>query len=553
MARDLGDEGPVSSGLLPRAVLASVAAMAVGLGSALVATAAPPPPSLKVGASVVGLPNAGGVDCSSAKGRVPVLLVHGWNSDAGTWDKKLEILGSNARACLATFDYSRYHTEWVTNPHIGKALAARIAQLAKVSPNGKIIVVGHSMGGLAVRCAASPECGGDSKTASRLLDVVTMGTPNHGTWLKASGASVLSDVLLPLLTTGACAPLLSQFASVACPYLYGVVTSPAAYAFTPGSKQLTVLAPLPKSVPVYAIAGSVVAKTSYFGVQAVTLGNGGDLVVSQESAFAANRKVGTLGGTAEVDCGVLPVNNLTLIDPTVAATKTMHCWHGGEPGDDQFATLALKQINTAVKTVPATEARPDKFMNINGKWCQLGNKSDCFSIRLPVMASPGNAFYIYPDDQADGSPALLSFANIRRERGHCWVATLNSFPQAVGSDRITYCPAGVTDRGTAVSTVDRILLGQDVVPTEYVRSGAPVPGRDDVCLNPQGGMEKLGSTLSRAFAGYNHWSDAPNFEQVAKPAVEAMTARCGRSYSYDVLTRMNIVGGTWRAMTSYIK
>ena len=534
-----------------RAVLATVAAMLVVGGPVVWATATPSASSLVAGAPAVAVPEASTVRCSNAKGRVPVLLVHGWNSKAGTWDKKLDALGANARTCLATFDYSKYNTEWVTNPNIGKALAARIAQLAKVSPNGKIIVIGHSMGGLAIRCAASAACGGDDKTASRLLDAITMGTPNHGTWLKASGASVVADALLPLLTTGTCTPLLSQFAAAACPYLYSVVTSPAAYAFTPGSKQLKVLASLPKTVPVYAIAGSVVVKTSLFGVEAVTLGNGGDLVVSQESADAGSRKVRTLGGTAQVDCGILPVNNFTLIDPALPVTRTLRCWHGGEPGDDQFATLALKQINLALKTVPGASL-PDKFTNINGKWCRTTDGTDCFSIRLPVIAYPAGAFYIYPNGQVQLSPSSLTFNKMTREKGHCWVATVDSYPQAAG-DSIMYCPSGTTDRGTPRSSLDRILIGQDVVPAQYARAGSPIPGKDDRCIDPQGNAHTLGTSLKEAFAGYDHWTEAPNFERLAKPPIETLVSDCGTSFVNDVLERMNVVGPTYRALSSYVQ
>lgn len=289
------------------------------------------------------------VSCTNAPERVPVLLVHGWRSSAQAWAGNLDRLGADPRSCVETFDYGQHSMEWVTNPHIGKALALRIAELAGRSPTGKIIVVGHSMGGLAVRCAASAACGGDATTASRLLEVIMLDTPNHGTWLKGYGASNLSNVLLPVITGSACHSVLGHFGPDACGYLSSVVTSPAAYAFTPGSKQLNALANLPKSVPVYTIAGSVVVTTSFFSLNEVAIGNAGDLVVSHESALAASRKAGGLGGKATVDCGTLDITMTTL-------AKGKICWHGGEPGDDQFATLTLQEISRALNTFSVSRA-----------------------------------------------------------------------------------------------------------------------------------------------------------------------------------------------------
>ena len=57
-------------------------------------------------------------------------------------------------ARVLKFDYSQVNTKWVDNPDIGPALADYIHQVARASGR-PVIVVGFSMGGLAIRYAAT--------------------------------------------------------------------------------------------------------------------------------------------------------------------------------------------------------------------------------------------------------------------------------------------------------------------------------------------------------------------------------------------------------------
>jgi len=97
-------------------------------------------------------------------GRPVVILVHGFNaSPAPTWDAVEDRLKPR-NLYVERFDYSHDHgnTQWVTSDNIGPALATRINCLAAKSRDqggpGKVIAVGHSMGGLAIRCALQPAC-----------------------------------------------------------------------------------------------------------------------------------------------------------------------------------------------------------------------------------------------------------------------------------------------------------------------------------------------------------------------------------------------------------
>lgn len=125
--------------------------------------------------------------------RVPIVLVHGLNSNKDAWGEKndtnsmLNALSRNSDFFVETFDYSVANKEWVDDPRIGPALAGRVACLAESSRQaggiGKVITIGHSMGGLAIRYA--------SRTVSQDMGlVVTIGTPNTGSGWANAGAIV---------------------------------------------------------------------------------------------------------------------------------------------------------------------------------------------------------------------------------------------------------------------------------------------------------------------------------------------------------------------------
>jgi predicted alpha/beta hydrolase family esterase len=94
-----------------------------------------------------------------------VLLVHGYNSGPQTWNADTRsTYASVSGVCIDVFDYKNWSTHWVTDSHIGPALAMRIDELASASSSGggsgKVIIVAHSMGGLATRCALAESCNG---------------------------------------------------------------------------------------------------------------------------------------------------------------------------------------------------------------------------------------------------------------------------------------------------------------------------------------------------------------------------------------------------------
>jgi pimeloyl-ACP methyl ester carboxylesterase len=288
--------------------------------------------------------------CDSPSGvgqRFPVLLVHGYDSDVTAWSPQTQqyLAGSGSATCIDTFDYGPYATTWVTDPHIGPALANRIVQLASQSTNaggpGRVIIVAHSMGGLATRCASSPACSGVTDVASKIAALVTFGTPNLGTWLKSYGRSDIADVLGPFFGA-ACVGTGSGLGILkgVCHELRAWTTSAAVKAFTPGSAQLKALPAIPPSIPVLTAAGSVKVATSFFGHHVSAFGDVGDLIVSEDSALNNANVVDGIGGQTMQDCGYIDVTQ-----PTVLSTWT--CWHGTETNDSGFLTVALATITRA--------------------------------------------------------------------------------------------------------------------------------------------------------------------------------------------------------------
>jgi len=109
----------------------------------------------------------------------PIVFVHGHAAGPGAWDS----LKSDARALgykseeLLAFDYSQTSGDTGIES-VAKDLGKYISDnsLTSRSPDGKIDIVAHSMGGLVARYYLKND-GGTSTTKH----LVTLGTPNHGT------------------------------------------------------------------------------------------------------------------------------------------------------------------------------------------------------------------------------------------------------------------------------------------------------------------------------------------------------------------------------------
>src|SRR5579875_1959791 len=141
---------------------------------------------------------------TSLAGSTPVVFIHGIISSARMW--KASTPGSIAYQTARisgvtawTFDYQPDSLDWVTSQAIGPAFASRLACLAQFSGQS-VIVVAHSMGGLATQEAAAQADPYGGTVGDHLRKVITISTPYQGsellTAMQLARTASLSHVLL---------------------------------------------------------------------------------------------------------------------------------------------------------------------------------------------------------------------------------------------------------------------------------------------------------------------------------------------------------------------
>ena len=246
----------------------------------------------------------------------PVLLVHGFNSGPGIWREgpisMFKAIDGLAGTHVETFDYSSSSRNWVTDKKIGRALAERIACLSQASAEaggpGRVVVVAHSMGGLATRQAASETVDGVS-IGSRIGLVITLGTPNTGSWVNSvglrgpqSGVESAAQTLLFNVLAAKCQDLdTGELIDGVCQFIEAG-GSDAAKAMRFGSPQLKELPSLPSDIPVLAMAGDIRVGTHIWNKPLFLPGRAGDIVVGRDSAQANASSIEGFGGAKADEC-----------------------------------------------------------------------------------------------------------------------------------------------------------------------------------------------------------------------------------------------------------
>lgn len=255
-----------------------------------------------------------------------------------------------------TFDYHDVSARWVTDPVIAPALTDAISCLSEAHGH-PVIAVAHSMGGLALRQALASLEG--QEVAGVVSDVITLGTPNLGSWAAAAvnGATsiaalfpgapgttlaALRSILLlcgqastrSLENGNLCAGLSEQFAGF---------DSEAGRALRVGSEEMDALPAWPAAVEVHALAGDIGLDVTNFSWFGATRDGGrlgiGDLVVTLGSAVDRSDEIST-----------------------VACEYTLN-----------FTSAATDNLLEAVRLRASSETRDNLLTNFGGSPCYHGN------------------------------------------------------------------------------------------------------------------------------------------------------------------------------------
>lgn len=121
--------------------------------------------------------------------RRPVVLVHGWRGDPMTSTASALSRRLVDRIATFTFDYQARSLYWASDTRIAGCLSSFLDAVSQAhrttGGDGRIVVIAHSMGGLALRYALQGK-------GNTVPNVITMGTPNLGSpW----GATWVADTI----------------------------------------------------------------------------------------------------------------------------------------------------------------------------------------------------------------------------------------------------------------------------------------------------------------------------------------------------------------------
>jgi triacylglycerol esterase/lipase EstA (alpha/beta hydrolase family) len=119
----------------------------------------------------------------------PVLMVHGLYHNRTAWLIFARRLRRAGFENLHTFGYNSFTRDF---DHALSELKKRLDALLDASPDGRIILIGHSLGGLLCRCAA-----GDPRFRDKVAALVALGSPHGGSELAWLGGNRMARGLIP--------------------------------------------------------------------------------------------------------------------------------------------------------------------------------------------------------------------------------------------------------------------------------------------------------------------------------------------------------------------
>lgn len=288
-------------------------------------------------------------------GSVPVVFIHGIISNAKMW--KASTPGSIAYQAARTsgltawsFSYQPEALDWVTNPAIGPAFAVALSCLASTSGH-KVIVVAHSMGGLATQYALASRDPHGGTVGGHVAEAITVGTPYQGSeiltamQLARRGLDIDSlrnpKLLLGEAVLSACAGHTSGICA-----LPAVLPSQVGTDLELNSTAIHNLPPWPAAVPVLDIAGDMGVRIQVgpFVLHRFDIGDG---AVTIGSATAHD----TLGSPVIKRC-----NSLRLLAGLVGQPGP--CFHTHLVNDADIVAEVLAAIRAAAAPTVLADIAP---------------------------------------------------------------------------------------------------------------------------------------------------------------------------------------------------
>ncbi|QGY39054.1 alpha/beta fold hydrolase [Pseudodesulfovibrio cashew] len=119
----------------------------------------------------------------------PVLLVHGLYHNASAWVTVKQRLRRAGIGNLHTYQYNSFNGRF---PEAVDGLQRKLDALLQATPGGKVVLVGHSLGGLVIRAAV-----GNPRFWGKIAGVMTLGTPHGGSDLARLAGNAMGRGLIP--------------------------------------------------------------------------------------------------------------------------------------------------------------------------------------------------------------------------------------------------------------------------------------------------------------------------------------------------------------------
>jgi pimeloyl-ACP methyl ester carboxylesterase len=135
-----------------------------------------------------------------AADRRPVVFVHGWTGQPMTATAAKVRKKMHGHVSTFSFDYSHWAAYWASNDHIAPRLAKYVncvsAAYKKAHGDGRVVLVAHSMGGLAIRYAMARGKVAHPIPASTAQWIITVDTPFLGSpWAGRKSAAQLWEAV----------------------------------------------------------------------------------------------------------------------------------------------------------------------------------------------------------------------------------------------------------------------------------------------------------------------------------------------------------------------